>query len=106
MPKSAMIRARVEPELKRKAEDLLNRLGLNATEAITLFYRQILIQKGVPFAISVPEKKNRSPVADESARALVKKARSMTPDERLEAFYNHSFLIRQMKKPAQTKEKP
>ena len=36
MPKSAMIRARVSPELKQRAEASLDRIGLSATTAITL----------------------------------------------------------------------
>ena len=37
MAKTAMIRARVEPELKRQAETVFTQLGLSETEAITLF---------------------------------------------------------------------
>ena len=40
MAKTETIRARVEPELKRQAGALLRELGLSATEAITLFYRE------------------------------------------------------------------
>ena len=36
MSKTAMIRARVEPELKKNAEAVFQRLGLNATQAIML----------------------------------------------------------------------
>ena len=39
MAKTAMIRARVEPELKCQAEEVFAGLGLSPTEAITLFYR-------------------------------------------------------------------
>ena len=39
MAKAEMIRARVEPDLKREAEELFSELGLSATEVITLFYR-------------------------------------------------------------------
>ena len=39
MAKTEMIRARVEPDLKREAGDLFSELGLSATEAITLFYK-------------------------------------------------------------------
>lgn len=37
MPKSASVHARIEPELKEAAEAILKELGLNATQAITLF---------------------------------------------------------------------
>ena len=54
MAKTAMIRARVEPELKRKAEELFSALGLSATEAITLFYKQVTVHRGLPFAVKIP----------------------------------------------------
>ena len=48
MTKSEMIRARVEPELKREAETVFSRLGLSTTQAITLFYKQVTLQQGLP----------------------------------------------------------
>lgn len=52
--KTAMIRARTEPKLKRKVEEILLSLGLSPTEAITLFYHQIALQNGLPFEIKIP----------------------------------------------------
>ena len=46
-----MIRARTTPELKKKAEEILLKLGLNPTEAIQLFYTQIVLHKAIPFNI-------------------------------------------------------
>ena len=54
MSKSAVVRARMEPDLKENAEAILQRLGLNATQAITLFYRQVELRNGLPFEIAVP----------------------------------------------------
>ena len=54
MAKTAMIRARIEPDLKSQAEFVLTELGLTATQAITLFYRQIALRQGLPFAVSIP----------------------------------------------------
>ena len=54
MAKTEMIRARFEPELKREAEDLFSALGLSATEAITLFYRQVTLHRGLPFEVRIP----------------------------------------------------
>ena len=54
MPKTAMVRARVEPELKRRAEELFSELGLSTTEAITLFYKQVAIHRGLPFSVRIP----------------------------------------------------
>ncbi|WP_419908318.1 type II toxin-antitoxin system RelB/DinJ family antitoxin [Candidatus Poriferisodalis sp.] len=54
MAKTETIRARVEPDLKMQAERVLRELGLSATEAITLFYRQVVLRQGVPFEVSIP----------------------------------------------------
>ena len=54
MAKTEMIRARVEPDLKREAEELFSELGLSATEAITLFYKQVTMHRGLPFDVRVP----------------------------------------------------
>lgn len=52
--KTAMVHARIEPETKRSAEGVLNRLGISPTEAIRIFYRQITLRRGLPFAVHVP----------------------------------------------------
>ena len=57
MAKTEMIRAGVEPELKREAEEVLGELGMSATEAITLFYKQVAIQRGLPFDVRIPNAK-------------------------------------------------
>ena len=49
MAKTATIRARLEPDLKQEAERILSTLGLSPTAAITLFYRQVTLQHGLPF---------------------------------------------------------
>ena len=52
--KSAMVRARIEPELKIKAEKYFDLLGLSTTQAITLFYKQVELHHGLPFEINIP----------------------------------------------------
>jgi DNA-damage-inducible protein J len=64
MAKTETIRARVEPELKREAEAVLKALGLNASEAITLFYRQVALRRGLPFEIKLPNETTRAAIRD------------------------------------------
>ena len=54
MSKSAMVRARIEPELKQHAEEIFRRLGLSVTQAITLFYKQVEARNGLPFNLVIP----------------------------------------------------
>ena len=73
MPKSAMIRARVEPELKARAEAVLDTLGLSPTSAITLFYRQIVEHRGLPFEVRIPNAATRRAMRDAvSGRNLIR----------------------------------
>lgn len=55
MAKSANLYARIEPELKEQAEAILGALGIPASNAITMFYKQIILQNGLPFAVKLPE---------------------------------------------------
>ena len=72
MIKTAMVRARVEPELKNQAESVFHRLGLNATQAITIFYRQVELRDGLPFDVVVPTMTTkRTFEASEAGRDLV-----------------------------------
>lgn len=54
MPKTATIRARAEPDLKAEAEAVLAQLGLTPTQAITLYYREIVRERGIPFPLRLP----------------------------------------------------
>ena len=59
MTKSETIRARVEPDLKQEAETVFAKLGLSTTQAITLFYKQVTLQQGLPFAVKIPNDETR-----------------------------------------------
>lgn len=54
MSKTATVRARVDPELKAEVDELLSCMGLTTTQAITLFYNQIRLRQGLPFAVEIP----------------------------------------------------
>ncbi len=54
MNKSSTIRARIEPDLKEKAEHIFRKLGLTTTQAITLFYKQVELRNGLPFDVVIP----------------------------------------------------
>ncbi|MGN0652380.1 MAG: type II toxin-antitoxin system RelB/DinJ family antitoxin, partial [Gemmiger sp.] len=52
--KSANLYARIEPDVKEQAEAILSALGIPASNAITMFYKQIILQKGLPFEVKLP----------------------------------------------------
>jgi DNA-damage-inducible protein J len=77
MSKSAMIRARVEPDLKERAESTLEKLGLSPTAAITLFYRQIVQRRGLPFEVRIPNAVTRRAMRDAESGLNLIEAESM-----------------------------
>lgn len=54
LTENEIIQAHVDLDLKREAEEIFAELGLSATEAITLFYKQVILYQGLPFGTSVP----------------------------------------------------
>ncbi len=68
MAKSEMIRARVEPALKHEAEAVLDKLGLTPTEAITLFYKQVTLYRGLPFPVRIPNAATRKALQEVRSR--------------------------------------
>ncbi len=54
MTKTEIVRARIQPELKNRAEDVFRRLGLTATQAIIMFYKQVELRNGLPFEVVIP----------------------------------------------------
>lgn len=59
MSKTTTARARMEPDVKRKAEEIFNECGLSASQAISLFYRQVILEHGIPFPIRTFNAKTR-----------------------------------------------
>lgn len=58
--KTAVVHARIEPQTKRKAEQVLRKLGITPTEGIRIFYRQISLRGGLPFAIEIPNERTKA----------------------------------------------
>ena len=69
MSKTSMIRARIEPELKQKTEQVFHNLGLTTTQAITLFYKQVELRNGLPFDVVIPNEVTRRTFEDTDSGA-------------------------------------
>ncbi|MCM1222029.1 MAG: type II toxin-antitoxin system RelB/DinJ family antitoxin [Lachnospiraceae bacterium] len=57
MARTSNIFARVEPEIKEQAEIVLNQLGIPMSNAVGMFLRQVVLQKGIPFEMKLPVKR-------------------------------------------------
>lgn len=63
MNRTTTVRARIDPNLKSDVEKLLHHLGMTTTEAITIFYNQIRLRKGLPFPVEIPNETTRKTFA-------------------------------------------
>jgi DNA-damage-inducible protein J len=54
MAKTASINARIEPAVKEKAERIFAAIGITASDAIGMFYRQVVYRRGLPFDVCIP----------------------------------------------------
>jgi len=61
--KTGVVHARIEPQMKLQAEEVLHSLGISPTDAIRIFYRQITLRRGLPFAVSIPNEKTAATLA-------------------------------------------
>lgn len=73
--KSANLYARIEPDVKEQAENILSALGIPASNAINMFYKQIILQKGIPFDVKIPSAKpvKMSQLSEEMLNAELEK---------------------------------
>lgn len=55
MARTSNVFARVEPEIKEQAEQVLNQLGIPMSNAVGMFLRQIVLQRGIPFDMKLPQ---------------------------------------------------
>lgn len=66
--KTTDVRSRIEPEIKNRATKVLASCGLNLSDAIRLFLRQVVAQEGLPFEVKTPNAKTRAAMLE--ARAM------------------------------------
>jgi DNA-damage-inducible protein J len=53
--KSAVINSRIAPEVKEDVESILSRLGMTTTQAITMYFEQIKMKRGLPFSVTLAD---------------------------------------------------
>lgn len=71
--KTANLYARLEPEVKEQAENILAALGIPVSGAITMFYKQIILNRGLPFEVKMPIRKpiDMSELTEEELNAVL-----------------------------------
>ena len=54
MAKTAIIQARIDPEVKNNAQNILSKLNITMSEAISIFLTQVSLNRGIPFDVKIP----------------------------------------------------
>ncbi len=75
--KTAAVHSRISPDIKERAESILSQLGLSPTEAIRIFYTQITLRKGLPFAVEIPNATTLKAIEDSRRGRGLKKHSSV-----------------------------
>lgn len=57
MAKTTNLYVRIEPEIKEQAEIILEQLGIPVSNAINIFLKQVIMQRGIPFDVKLPSNK-------------------------------------------------
>ncbi|MDD7517220.1 type II toxin-antitoxin system RelB/DinJ family antitoxin [Ruminococcus flavefaciens] len=98
--KSANLYARIEPEVKEQAEEILSSLGIPASNAINMFYKQIILQRGLPFEVKLPAAKpvSISDLTEEEFNTELEKGYSDMLEGRTEPVKKAFADIRRSKK--------
>lgn len=88
--KNSMIQVRVRQGLKVAAEEVLDKLGLTTSQAVTLFLAQVALKGEIPFAISLP-KPNL-----ETQRAINEIEQAIRNGNELSTYQNTDELFRDL----------
>lgn len=67
--KTAEVKARIEPSLKKKAQKYLDVYDINTSHAIKLFFQAVVEAKGLPFDLR-PNKETREAIEEHKTKKL------------------------------------
>jgi DNA-damage-inducible protein J len=54
MTLNGVVRARVDQQLKSEVEKIFEEIGLNTSQAINIFLKRVVMERGIPFDVKAP----------------------------------------------------
>ena len=81
---TSMIHVRVDDEMKERATEALDAMGLSVSDAVRLFLRRVVIDQAFPLELKVPNYDSRVAIAEADAMAKDRLARFATADKLFE----------------------
>jgi DNA-damage-inducible protein J len=91
MANAGTVHARIDAKLKASAEAVLEDLGISPTDAINIYYRQIVFHQGIPFKLSRPK-------YNAETEEAITEARAMLADPKLRTFSSVDDMFRELDK--------
>ena len=67
---------RMDSDVKKQAEDLFSKLGINMTTAINIFLRQSIREHGIPFELKVDVPNNETVAAINEGETIIENGTS------------------------------
>ena len=64
MPKTATLTVRLDPKVKREAIKVFDKLGITASQAVTLYFSQVSAENGLPFRPHIPNEETERAIQD------------------------------------------
>lgn len=55
MANTSAVYVRMDPTLKETAEEILAQLGITSSGAVQMLYKQIILHRGLPFSLTLPD---------------------------------------------------
>ena len=77
MPKTAVIQARIDPEVKEKAQKVFDALHISMSEAISVYLTQVALHRAIPFQIRIPNEITLAALAEAEDKRDLDSAQSV-----------------------------
>ena len=87
----ANINIRIDENIKKNAEKVFAKLGLNSTTAITLFYVQVIRSNSIPFEL-------KAEFPNETTKKAIKEVEEMEKESNVDSFENVDDLMEDLHK--------
>ena len=90
--KSANLYVRIEPDVKEQAERILSALGIPASNAINMFYKQIIADRALPFKPSLKKELDYN-LFNEETKSAVEEGRKLAHDYKAKGYHSVSDMF-------------
>ena len=88
----ANVNVRIDPKLKKQAEEVFTSLGISASSAIIMFYHQVVRTNSIPFEL-------KADIPNETTMAAIREAEDIeTGKKKVKTFTNVDELMKDLEK--------